>query len=77
MRVLIVGAPTISRDQIADMLNEIRGIELVSQSVVYHLYGQAPKKMWEFECLDPRFNAQPEKSTFTPRIHNKSKRWQK
>lgn len=34
-------------------------------------------KMNREHLNDHRFNAQPEKSTFTPKIHNRSKRWQR
>jgi len=43
--------------------------------VVYKIHATDPTPTTIYEYHDPRFNAQPEKSTFTPKIHNKSKRW--
>ena len=38
--------------------------------------GEIPPMLNHYdEQVDCRFNAQPERSTFTPKIHNRSKRW--
>jgi hypothetical protein len=37
--------------------------------------GAMPETESRYCCSDPRFNEQPEKSTFTPKINRSTKRW--
>ena len=74
--VLVIDEPSHTRDQVADMLNEIRGLEISLKPVTYRLHDHSVSKTTRcYGGYDPRFNAEPEKSTFTRKIHSKSKRW--